>query len=71
MKKLADGGYAIGFLNRDDEKSRTISLPVERFRTREVKVRDLWSHKDIGVFEEEISFDVKPHECRLIKVSVQ
>lgn len=69
-KRLTDGSYALGFLNRDDEKSREITLDLKRIKAENVKVRDLWLHKDLGIFESEISLKVKAHECRLIKVSI-
>ena len=71
MKRLSDGGYAIGFLNRDDEKSREISLPLKDLHCTRAQVRDLWLHKDLGIFENEIRLSVKPHECRLIKIVIE
>lgn len=29
--------------------------------------RDLWSHMDLGLFENEISLSVEPHQCRIIR----
>ena len=67
-KKLVDGSWAVGFLNRDDEKSRTVTLDLDMLRIRGVKARDLWKHKTIGYFNDKISLEVEPHQCRVLKI---
>ena len=47
-KRLSDGSYAVGLLNRDDEKTREISLNLDRLRMREAEIRDVWTHKKPG-----------------------
>ena len=69
-RPLADGSWAAGFLNRSDDNTVKISLPLDLIQMKgTVKVRDLWAHKDLGVFNNDITLDVKPHQCRMIKIS--
>lgn len=67
-KSLSDGSWAIGLLNRDDEQTREIILDMNKLGISEnCQVRDLWSHEDLES-EQIMSFSVKPHECRLVKI---
>jgi alpha-galactosidase len=69
-KPLADGSYAVGFLNRNDNETIDMTLELNRLSIKnEVKARDLWKHEDIGKYKGEITLKVKPHECRVIKIS--
>jgi len=72
-KSLFDGSWAVGFLNRDNETIKEISLDLAQlgFETK-VNVRDLWLHKDLKVKQTEVlSFTVKPHECKVVKISIK
>lgn len=33
-------------------------------------VRDVWAGEDLGVFEADCPLSVKPHECRLLRLSI-
>lgn len=69
-KQLADGDWAIGLLNRDDEKAQTISIDLNMLKIAEsVEIRDLWEHKDLGDFEDVFSAEVAIHEVKLIRIS--
>lgn len=70
-KKLDDGGYAVGILNRDDEKSRKVYLNFEMLKMREADVRDVWNHKDLGKQIDGMEFVVGVHECKLLKIKSQ
>lgn len=68
-RPLQDGSWAVGFLNRDDEKTRDIKFDLNRINMGGAVARDLWKHKDLGKYENEIKLRVEPHQCRVIKVS--
>ena len=52
--------------------------PVRRFRRRQpgpggrfekpVEARDLWKHKNLGVFTETITVNVSLHECKILLI---
>ena len=70
-KPLSNGGLAVGFFNRDDVGEQTISitkqalgLPDEiRFR-----IKDLWTHQELGFLDQQIQFIVPSHGVRLISL---
>lgn len=68
-KPLSDKSWAVELLNRDDEKSREITL---KFKSLNLEgrfiVRDLWQHRDLGEFENQFSVDVNSHEVVLVKI---
>jgi len=68
-KKLYDGSYAAGFLNRDNEKSREIFLSLKELGLKKVTACDLWQHKDMGVFDEIVHLKVRSHECRILRIT--
>jgi hypothetical protein len=35
----------------------------------EVTARDLWKYENIGSYKNEITLKVKPHECKVIKIT--
>lgn len=67
-KKLLDGSYAVGFLNRDDEQSREITLSLQDLKMDRVEARDLWKEEELGDFHDQITLSVEPHQCRIITV---
>jgi alpha-galactosidase len=68
MKPLADGSRAVGLFNREQS---TINITV-KFRQIGIdgraSVRDLWSRKDLGVFDGSYSADVQEHGVVMIRV---
>jgi len=68
-RELCDSSYAVGFLNRDDENAREITLDLKDLKLGKVNARDLWQHKDIGIFEKHIVLSVEPHQCRMLKIT--
>ena len=70
-KPLADGGIAVGLFNRG-ESSNPVTVNFKDIGLRgSAKVRDLWSHKDLGSFAASYTADVPRHSAVLIKVSVK
>jgi alpha-galactosidase len=68
VKPLADGSKAVGLFNRGESV-----MPVTaHFRDLGVgegaTVRDLWAHKDLGVFRDSFTAEVPKHGAVLIKV---
>ena len=68
-KRLEDGGTALGLFNRGDI-AHTITVKLDRIGLggREF-FRDLWRQKDAGIFEQEMTFTVQPHNVMLYKVT--
>jgi alpha-galactosidase len=68
MKPLAGGGKAVGLFNRLDSPAE-VSV---RFRDIEVgptaAVRDLWSRKDAGGFQEKFRAEVPIHGVVMFKI---
>ncbi|HET7812787.1 MAG TPA: glycoside hydrolase family 27 protein [Candidatus Baltobacteraceae bacterium] len=63
--------YAIVLLNRGD-RAVTIDVPWNWHVGFQgpARVRDLWTHKDLGVFDTGYSAVVQPHDAAAIKVTV-
>jgi alpha-galactosidase len=68
-KKLENGNRAVVFFNRG-EKSAEMSITWNKIWLKGKKyfVRDLWKHKNLGVFQHEFSATVPPHDVVMIKV---
>ena len=68
VKPLADGSKAVGLFNRGESK-----MPVTAY-FRDVGVgesatlRDLWAHKDLGVFKDAFTAEVPTHGVVLVKM---
>ena len=73
-KQLSDGGYALLYANMTDN-AQLINTnwwdlglpPASGFA---FAVRDVWAGEDLGVFEADCPLSVKPHECRLLRLSI-
>ena len=68
MKPLAGGSKAVGLFNREQS---TINLTVKFSQIGidgRASVRDLWAHKDLGVFNGSYSADVGEHGVVMIRV---
>ncbi len=67
-KPLADGGHAIGLFNRG-ETTGSVSIAWRQLgETKPQHVRDAWRQKNLGVFTEKFSAEVRPHGVVLITV---
>ncbi|KAK8803329.1 hypothetical protein WA158_001023 [Blastocystis sp. Blastoise] len=70
IRDLVNDEYAIALLNKDD-KPINITVSFKDFTTKtNLHLRDLWNHKDLGVFETEYTaIDVQPHDTVLLKAT--
>ncbi len=68
-KPLEDGAFAVALLNRADTQA-TITATFERVGIRRdtVRVRDLWSHTDLGAFAKKFSTAVPPHGVAMVRM---
>ena len=66
--QLSCGDWVVGMFNRDDT-SQTLSVTLSEFGIRgEMKVRDLWRHKDEGKTDM-LEVDLEPHACKIVRLS--
>lgn len=70
VKKLATSGeYAVTLFNRSEfEKTIQVTWTDLGLEPNRVSVRDLWQHKDLGIFKDEYKSLVSPHSVVVIKV---
>ncbi|HTX92572.1 MAG TPA: glycoside hydrolase family 27 protein [Anaerolineales bacterium] len=69
VKPMAGGQLAVGLFNRGDKR---LALPAAwsdleiggRYR-----VRDLWAHTDLGVFDWAVRAELEPHGCALFRLT--
>jgi alpha-galactosidase len=67
-RPLAGSAQGVGLFNRDDQPRRvTLKFDSIGF-TGNVKLRDLWQHKDLGSMKNEYTADVPPHGVIFLKV---
>jgi alpha-galactosidase len=68
-KDMEDGSKAAGLFNVTDSITRRLSVKWSELGIKgKYIVRDLWRQKDIGVFDEEFTADVKPHGVMMISL---
>jgi len=67
-RTLADSGTAVGLFNRGEAPARVIVRWSDLGLKGPLKVRDLWSHTDLGNFSEEYAADVPAHGVGLLKL---
>jgi len=70
-KELADGSWAVALLNRGSTTEditfnvhKDLSLPWVKY-----EVRDLWKHKDLGVYDIPYTAEVISHEAKIFRVT--
>ncbi len=70
-KPLRDGAWAVCLFNRG-LKSADVNVLWGDLGLKEdqMKVRDLWAHRDLGVFDEGYSVSVPSHGVALLKVTI-
>jgi alpha-galactosidase len=70
VKKLAaEGEYAVALFNRSEfENTMMVRWADIGLEPRDVFVRDLWKHKDLGKYNVEYSTKVAPHSATILKV---
>ena len=69
-RELADGSHAVLLLNRSAATAemsfsprRDLQVPMDRF-----SVRDLWQHRDLGVYDIPVTVEVQSHEARVFLI---
>lgn len=68
VKELSDGGKAVGLFNiTEDERVVTVNWEQLGLNGEKV-VRDVWRQKDIGVFEDSFSANVRSHGVVLVRI---
>ena len=68
-RPLANGDRAVALLNRADTTARiTAWLRRTGIRTDSVRVRDLWTHADIGTFGGQYADTVPAHGVRMLRM---
>lgn len=66
--QLTNGDWIIGFFNRETTtQTRSLNFQNQLGLTGQVMVRDLWQHANLGKMSE-ISVDVPPHGCVILKL---
>ena len=68
-KPLANGDRAVALLNRSDTTARiTAWLRRTGIRTDSARVRDLWTHAEVGTFKGQYADTVPAHGVRMLRV---
>ncbi|MFP4546535.1 MAG: glycoside hydrolase family 27 protein [Fidelibacterota bacterium] len=71
-KKLHNGDWAVGFLNRNDSETKKMTfknLDIEMKKNFK-SVRDLWKNKVVATDVNKYTCTVKPHEVVLVRLGV-
>lgn len=67
-RPLDDGALAVGLFNRADQRQTVTISWKDLSLSGQQPVRNLWSRKDLGIFEGEFSMEVPAHGAQMIKV---
>jgi alpha-galactosidase len=67
-KPLADGSVAVGLFNRGESQNPVTVNFKDVGRGNAVKIRDLWKHEDLGIFEQSYTAEVPRHGAVLIRI---
>jgi len=67
-KPLADGGVAVGLFNRGESVNPIMVNFKDLGIRKQVQVRDLWQHKNLGFFDGGFTAQVAKHGAVLVKV---
>eukprot|EP01118_Nematostelium_gracile_P014232 TRINITY_DN549_c0_g1_i1.p1 TRINITY_DN549_c0_g1~~TRINITY_DN549_c0_g1_i1.p1 ORF type:complete len:380 (-),score=100.50 TRINITY_DN549_c0_g1_i1:27-1166(-) len=71
---LSQGNIVVALFNRDDSITTSIKVSWTDLGLKpatKVAVRDLWAHKDLGVFTESFAATVVPHSLVMVVLSPQ
>lgn len=69
VKPLEDGSKAVGLLNPDTQPAK-VSIDWSTLGlTGNQQVRDLWRQKDLGVYTDRFTADVRPHGVVLVRLA--
>jgi alpha-galactosidase len=71
IKPLSDGSFGIGFFNMSDEEGEGSlqfwDMGLTASSGYGFKLRDLWEHEDVGVYDENYTCWLKPHHCKIYR----
>jgi alpha-galactosidase len=70
-RPLDDGSLAVGLFNRDRGSTRITVKWADLGITGQQRVRDLWLHKDLGIFDRSFTALVRAHGVMLAKISAR
>ena len=69
FSKAADGSTVVALFNLDSINDADITAKWSDIGLKgSVKVRDLWSHTELGSFTESFTARLAPHACRLLRI---
>ena len=68
VKPLADGSRAVGLFNRNENDGEITVRFADAWLPNRVTVRDLWQHRDLGVFHDTFTARVPRHGVVLLRV---
>ncbi len=70
MGQLPDGSWAVALFNRNDgpdPTTKSVDFAADLGITGPARVRDLWTHEDLGAMTG-LSSSLRPHACQLVRV---
>ena len=65
----ADGSKTVALFNRSDQGAMVTAARADLGLTGPARVRDLWGHKDLGLFSGSLYASLAPHASRLYQVT--
>jgi alpha-galactosidase len=69
MRPLANGTKAVGLFNRGERFASPVTVSFRDIEIGEkASIRDLWAHKELGVFEGSFTATVPSHGVVLVEV---
>jgi alpha-galactosidase len=68
-KPLQGGDLAVGLFNRSVQRKNLTAYWSDLDINGSYKVRDLWKHEDLGVYDTSFSADVDPHGCVILRLA--
>jgi hypothetical protein len=66
VKELKDGARTVGLFNRGNDPADIVLKWTDADLTGKYYVQDLWQHKDLGTFQDELQLPVRKHGAVLL-----
>lgn len=67
-KNMSDGSLAVALLNRGTTTATMAMLPPSYKKWKNWRVRDLWTHKEMGVWNNTYWVEVMSHEAKVLRL---
>lgn len=68
-KLLADGSIAVCLFNRSSKSAEVkVCWKDLGFHVKQIKIRDLWAHRDLGIFEKSYATSLPSHGVALLRL---